>query len=156
MSSRHRRIFALSLFLLPWGFLFAVRFPFCREVFLFAVRLFFLPRVFFFLLWGYSFCREVFPFCREVNSLAVTVAGHWGLWSEDYEFVWDKEVHGQRLDRVKQVLTKAPVFSEFFGPQKMTVLQCDASMSGLGVCLMQDMHPVAFASRALTLLKRNY
>ena len=64
---------------------------FCREVkvILFAVRLFFLPR-------GYSFCREVIPFCREVilfavrlfilpwgfsfcrevNSFAVTVVGH--------------------------------------------------------------------------------
>ena len=73
--------------------------------------------------------------------------------SEDYEFVWDKDVDGQRLDRLKQVLIKAPVPSEFFDPQKKTVLQCDASMSGLGVCLMQDMYPVAYASRAMTLLK---
>ena len=32
--------------------------------------------------------------------------------SEDYEFVWDKEVDGQRLDRLKQVLIKAPALSE--------------------------------------------
>ena len=37
----------------------------------FAVRLWL-----FFLLWGYSFCREVFPFALKVNSFAVTVVGH--------------------------------------------------------------------------------
>ena len=46
------------------------------------------------------------------------------------------------LDQVKQVLTQAPVL-KFFDPQKKTVLQCDATMSGLGACLMQDEHPVA-------------
>ena len=45
---------------------------------------------------------------------------------------------------------------KFFDPQKKTVLQCDASMSGLGACLMQDEHPVAYASRALTLTETNY
>ena len=42
----------------------------------------------------------------------------------------------------------------------MTILQCDASMSGLRACLMQDGNPVVYASRALmpteTKLKRNY
>ena len=41
-------------------------------------------------------------------------------------------------------------------PQKKTVLQCDASMSGFGACLMQDEHPVAYASRALTPTETNY
>ena len=31
------------------------------------------------------------------------------LVKKDNEFVWDKEVHGQSLDQVKQVLTQAPV-----------------------------------------------
>ena len=45
---------------------------------------------------------------------------------------------------------------KFFDPQKKTVLQCDSSMSGLGACLMQDKHPVAYASRALTPTETNY
>ena len=77
------------------------------------------------------------------------------LVKKDNEFVWDKDVHGQCLDQVKQVLTQAPVL-KFFDPQKKTVLQCDASMSGLGACLMQDEHPVAYASRALTPTETNY
>ena len=74
---------------------------------------------------------------------------------KDNEFVWDKEVHGQCLDQVKQVLTQAPGL-KFFDPQKKTALQCDASMSGLGACLMQDGYPVAYASRALTPTETNY
>ena len=74
---------------------------------------------------------------------------------KDNEFLWDKEVHGQCLDQVKQVLTQAPHF-KFFDHQKKTVLQCDASMSGLEACLMQDEHHVAYASRALTLTETNY
>ena len=71
------------------------------------------------------------------------------------EFVWEEEVHGQCLKQVKQVLTQAPVL-KFFDRQKKTVLQCNASMSGLGACLLQDGHPVAYASRALTPTETNY
>ena len=73
----------------------------------------------------------------------------------DNEFLWEEEVHGKCLEDVKQVLTQAPVL-KFFDPQKKTVLQCDASMSGLGACLLQDGHPVAYASRALTPAETNY
>ena len=45
---------------------------------------------------------------------------------------------------------------KFFDPQKKAVLQCDASMSGLGACLMQDGHPVAYTSGALTPTETNY
>ena len=36
------------------------------------------------------------------------------------------------------------------------MLQCDASSTGLGAALLQDGHPVAFASRALSESERNY
>ena len=39
------------------------------------------------------------------------------LVKKDSEFVWDKEVHGQCLDQVKQVLTQAPVL-KLFDPKR--------------------------------------
>ena len=36
------------------------------------------------------------------------------------------------------------------------VLQCDASSKGLGCCVLQNSHPVAYASRALTTTECNY
>ena len=74
------------------------------------------------------------------------------------EFVWEEGVHGKCLEQVKQVkqvLTLSPVL-KFFDPQKKTILQCDASMSGLGACLLQEGHPVAYASRAHTTTETNY
>ena len=77
------------------------------------------------------------------------------LVKKENEFVWEEKVHGQCLKQVKQVLTQAPVL-KFFDPQKKTVLQCDTSMSCLGARLLQDRHPVAYASRALTPTESNY
>lgn len=77
------------------------------------------------------------------------------LVKKDNEFLWEEDVHGKCLEDVKRVLTQAPVL-KFFDPQKKTVLQCDASMSGLGACLLQDGHPIAYASRALTPAETNY
>lgn len=71
------------------------------------------------------------------------------LVKKDNEFIWEEEVHGKCLEQVKQVLTQAPIL-KFFDPQKNTVLQCDASMSG------PVEHVVAYASRALTPTKTNY
>ena len=45
---------------------------------------------------------------------------------------------------------------KYFSQDKRSVLQCDASKDGLGACLMQDGHPVAYASRALTPTETNY
>ena len=38
----------------------------------------------------------------------------------------------------------------------MPVLQCDASMNGLGACLLQNNQPVAYASRSLTTTEVQY
>lgn len=36
------------------------------------------------------------------------------------------------------------------------MIQCDASSTGLGACLLQDNHPIAYASRSLTTAEQNY
>ena len=43
-----------------------------------------------------------------------------------------------------------------FDENKEFVLQCDASESGLGACLIQEGHPIMYASRSLTETKCNY
>lgn len=45
---------------------------------------------------------------------------------------------------------------KYFDTDKNTVVQCDASESGLGACIMQDGHPIAYASRSLTQTECNY
>ncbi|XP_033750517.1 uncharacterized protein K02A2.6-like [Pecten maximus] len=77
------------------------------------------------------------------------------LTHEENGFVWDETVHGKALNDIKSVLTDAPVL-QYFDQNKPTILQCDASQHGLGACLLQDGHPVAYASRALTPTEQNY
>jgi hypothetical protein len=69
--------------------------------------------------------------------------------------MWDKDVHGKCLLKIKEVLISTPVL-KYVDPDKNTVVQCDASESGLGACIMLDGHPIAYASRSLTQTECNY
>ena len=70
------------------------------------------------------------------------------LTKHDNKFQWDEQVHGAALEETKNLST-TPVL-KYFDPSATPTLQCDASMHGLGACLMQDGHPVAYASKSLT------
>src|SRR5271163_1412632 len=74
----------------------------------------------------------------------------------DVAWSWDPDVHGKAFETVKQLLREAPVLKYFDSRCPTTVLQCDASQCGLGVCILQDDRPVAYASRALTANEINY
>ena len=67
----------------------------------------------------------------------------------DTEFVWEDDIHGEAMSQVQQILSSAPVL-HYFNPKLDIVLQCDASDHGLGACLLQEGHPIAYASRSLT------
>ena len=71
------------------------------------------------------------------------------LTKHDNEFLWDEQVHGVALEETKKILSTTPV-QRYFDLGAIPTLQCDACMHGLGACLMQDGHPVAYASRSLT------
>ena len=77
------------------------------------------------------------------------------LTKTDTEFLWEEKIHGTALEETKKILSETPVL-KYFDPEIEPVLQCDASMHGLGACLMQDGHPVAYASRSLTPTEANY
>ena len=45
---------------------------------------------------------------------------------------------------------------KFFDPSKPVKLQVDASKSGLGACILQDGHPIAYTSRSLIQAEEHY
>ena len=76
------------------------------------------------------------------------------LTHKDTDWHWS-EVHENAFTRIKEAATQAPVL-RYFDPAQKTVLQCDASDTGLGATLLQNGQPVAYASRSLTDTERNY
>ena len=44
----------------------------------------------------------------------------------------------------------------FYDVHKPVTIQCDASQSGLGACILQQGKPIAYASRALSKAELNY
>ena len=52
-------------------------------------------------------------------------------------------------------MVRAPILA-YYNLKKETVLQTDASVKGLGACLLQDQKPDYFASKALTETQHGY
>ena len=63
-------------------------------------------------------------------------------------FNWGPE-HQSAFTQMKQEIICALVLA-YYNPKKQTVLQTDASIKGLGACLLQEEKPLHFASKALT------
>lgn len=76
------------------------------------------------------------------------------LTKHDVEFVWNRE-HEQSLSQLKQLLVSAPIL-KYFDSSKPIEIETDASKDGLGACLLQNGHPIAFASRSLTFTEQKY
>ena len=62
-------------------------------------------------------------------------------------YAWGPE-HKQAFDNIKREIVQAPIL-KYYDLKKETVLQTDASIKGLGTCLLQDGHPIYFASKSL-------
>ena len=76
------------------------------------------------------------------------------LAKEKVAFNWDPE-HQAAFKLVKKEIAAAPILA-YYEPEKTTVLQTDASINGLGACLLQDEKPVYFTSKALMEAQRGY
>lgn len=59
------------------------------------------------------------------------------------------------MSEIKKALTEAPVL-KFYDPGKPVLVSVDASQHGMGACLLQEGHPIAYASRSLNKAERNY
>ena len=62
-------------------------------------------------------------------------------------YVWEPE-HNQVFNNITKEIVQAPIL-RYYNPKKETVLQTDASIKGLGTCLLQEGLPVCFASKSL-------
>lgn len=91
------------------------------------------------------------PFIPNMSELTAPLRS---VLKKDIAFVWDHE-QTEAMEKIKAVLTETPVL-KFYNVKKDVVIQTDASQNGLGSCLLQENHPVAYASRALTEAEKNY
>ena len=67
---------------------------------------------------------------------------------------WD-DLQEKPWNDVKSLIVSAPVLA-YYRSGEVLEIQRDSSQSGLGAALMQNGHPIAYASRALTEVKSRY
>ena len=70
------------------------------------------------------------------------------LSEEKVPFNWGPE-NQALFKQMKKEIDRTPILV-YYNPKKETILQTDASVKGLGACLLQDQKPVYFASKVLT------
>ena len=75
---------------------------------------------------------------------------HTELLKKENSFAWN-ENSNTSFQQIKSLLQKALLKPlKYYDRNKPATLQCDASLKGLGACLIQDGHPIAFVSKSLT------
>ena len=76
------------------------------------------------------------------------------LLKDKIPFHWGSD-HQAAFTQVKLEISSAPILA-YYNSKKQTMLQTDASLRGLGACLLQEEKPVYFASKALTDSQKGY
>ena len=72
------------------------------------------------------------------------------LLKKENSFAWD-ENSNTSFQQIKSLLQKALLKPlKYNNRNKPVTLQCDASLKGLRACIIQDGHPIGFASKSLT------
>ena len=71
----------------------------------------------------------------------------WGLMEKHAPYACGSE-HNHAFDSMKKEIVHTPIL-RYYDLKKETVLQTDASIKGLGTCLLQDGHPIYFANKLL-------
>lgn len=70
----------------------------------------------------------------------------------NFEF---NETHAKEINKLKNIITSQPIL-KIFEINKPCVIQSDASSEGLGCVLLQEGHPISYASRSLTMTEKKY
>ena len=69
------------------------------------------------------------------------------LMKKHVPYAWGHE-HNHTFDNIKKEIVQTPIL-RYYNLQKETVFYIDASIKGLGTCLIQDRHPIYFSSKSL-------
>ena len=91
---------------------------------------------------------------KFVPNLSQVTAPLRALLEQDSEWQWCHE-HEESFCKLKELAVNAPVL-QYFRPDQPITLSVDASSKGLGTVLLQDGHPIAYASRALSTTQQRY
>ena len=76
------------------------------------------------------------------------------LLEKDCEWHWEEQ-QSVAFSALKRYITNAPVL-KFFNPESETTVSVNASSTGIGVVLLQEGYPIAYASKSLTATQQNY
>ena len=100
-------------------------------------------------------CLGLFTYLSSyISNFSERAAPLRELLKKDTPFLWHED-HEHAFIAIKSAFTKNACLT-YFDPRKDTTLEVDASMKGVGACLLQDGQPVAFASKSLTAAESNY
>ena len=89
-------------------------------------------------------------FIPNLSSLAAPLRD---LLKKDSVFIWE-ETHTIAVTKLKEAITSRII--GFYDVAKPISIEVDASMKGLGACLVQEGKPIAFASKTLTTTQSHY
>ena len=77
------------------------------------------------------------------------------LLKKDVEFHWTEQ-HAECLANLKNLFTQGDKVLKYYDVTTPVTIQVDASKSGLGVAVIQEHGPVAYASKALSETQKHY
>ena len=96
-----------------------------------------------------SFLRAVNYLQTFIPQLSLNTEPLWALFKKENCFAWDENTN-MCFQKIKSQLQKALLRPlRYYDWSKPVTLQCDASLKGLGACIIQDGQPIVFASKSL-------
>lgn len=76
------------------------------------------------------------------------------LLEKDQAWIW-AEGQEESFQKLKSLISQAPVLA-YYDVNKPVIISVDASGTGVGGVVLQDGHPIAYASKAFTSCQKNY
>ena len=91
---------------------------------------------------------------KFLPSLSCVMQPLHALLKKDTPWNWSSN-ENEAYEAIKELLCKTPVLT-FYDPDKPLAVECDASSNGLGLVLLQEGLPIAYASRSLAAAETHY